>query len=81
MSTMTTNRTASDELRRELQLGLAELPASANPTGHGVAAITVDPATGEIRVVCVCALLGYGRTESEARTDLSDAHGTGKHRV
>jgi hypothetical protein len=80
MTTMTIDarhtRVAGDGLRRELQLGAAELPPSAGPTGCGVAAITVDPATGEVMVVCVCTRIGWGRDETVARADLEDAHRT-----
>lgn len=71
MSTMTATRTASPELQAELQLNLA---AGHDPDSHGVAAITVDNATGEILVVCVCALLGAGPDVDVARADLADAH-------
>lgn len=81
MTTMTAEpihatRVADDELRTALALASAELPPSAGPTSCGVAAITVDPATGEIMVACVCTRLGWGRDEAGARADLADAHAT-----
>lgn len=71
----TAPRTAPHALRVELDLALAELPPSAaSVTRCGVAAITRDSDTGEVLVVCVCALLGYGPDEDTARADLADAH-------
>lgn len=46
-----------------------ELEIAAGRSAHGVAAITVT-VHGEVMVVCVCGMIGYGPDEDTARAEL-----------
>lgn len=47
-----------------------ELAVAAGQSAHGVASITVT-VHGEVMVVCVCGMVGYGVDEEAARDELT----------
>lgn len=46
-----------------------ELAIAAGRSAHGIAAITAT-VDGEVMVVCVCGMIGYGVDEDTARAEL-----------